>query len=133
MQSSISHSFHIYLWPGASIGQAVIGTLLSTHKPCCIRGPVYTIQSVAYLEFMKGGPPVPSLPYLPLLPHPSIFPYLPLSCPTPSFPSIPPFQGSGLLPRKKIYSADAHRRALAHSGDQNLLSDTVDVCQCDKV
>jgi hypothetical protein len=61
----------------ASIGQAAIGALLGIRQPCRIRGVVNTVQSVlvAYLGFVKGGPPVPSLP-VPSSPaqYPSIFP-----------------------------------------------------------
>jgi hypothetical protein len=49
------HSAHIYLWSGASIGQAAIGALLGIRQPCRIRGPVYAVQSVAYLGSYRSA------------------------------------------------------------------------------
>jgi hypothetical protein len=49
------HSTHIYLWSGASIGQAAIGVLFDIRQPCRIRGPVYAIQSVAYIGSCRSA------------------------------------------------------------------------------
>jgi hypothetical protein len=41
MQISRSYSARIYAWPGASMGQAEIGALLSTQQPCFIQSSVH--------------------------------------------------------------------------------------------
>jgi hypothetical protein len=77
------------------------------------------------LEFVKGEPPVHSLP-VPSSPAPirrSFSPFHFLTLPHTSFPSLPLLRGLGYYYGK---IADARRRDLAHSGDKNLLSDQHD-------
>jgi hypothetical protein len=53
--SSIPHSAHIYLWPGASIGQATIEVLLSIYQSCRIRRQVYAVKLVTYLGSCRSA------------------------------------------------------------------------------
>jgi hypothetical protein len=78
------------------------------------------------LEFVKGGPPVPSLP-VPSSPAPipRSFPPFPFPYPTPPLLS-PPFPFLGGLGYYSGKIADTRGRNSAHSRDQNLLSDHPD-------
>jgi hypothetical protein len=90
--------------------EAAIGALFGTRQPCLIRGPVYTVQSVAYLGFVKGDLPSLPFPYLPLLP-PSLDLSLPsISLPFPFSLCFPLLTGvRGITPGKIFKIADARR------------------------
>jgi hypothetical protein len=112
---------------------------INTRHPSAVPHPRYAVQSVAYPGFVKGGT---SRPFSPRTSSPAPNPDISLpsisllfsSFPSPPLPSLSFFSGGrGYYTRKIFKIADARRRDLAHSEDQNLISDAVNYCQCNKL